>query len=923
MEQGKMDALLQSKPEDRRVVFEEAAGIGHMRKQQDQAQAKLLIVEQNLERLKDVLSEVKGQLRKIKAQAGRALKYTELKERARVIHEQIGLLEFARLDTQREELLQVIAAAGKREGAIQAELAATRMNLEDAETKLADAEHEERRLAERIHKLALDIKEEQSKRERALSRIEGLKQAIQRAKDLSDRVRQQISSLKQRRENISVEAEQGRAELNALTTRVAELAEGERHAREEAEGLEAQLKQVRNKLLDAIGNANAALNERMSLDAELRSARRRIETLKGRSAEVERELADVDTRRQAALAGKGEQEEALAALKLQLADVEAQLAPAATSGNELRQRKHALELKRGAKLERKAMLESMAAMHEGLDDNARNLLEDSARCADFGIAGVLADQLRVDLGFAAALERVLKDLGSAIVVDTLDHAHELFDWLAGRGSSNLTILARDQFIAPKKAPQFPGGKGVISPLLDEVKAEPEFDELLRALAGDVLLVADRTVARRVMNSGASGFRIATPTGEMFTLPGAFALAGGEANTGLITQQSEVDRLVHDIEVLDGEIDETAGKLADVLHHQDHLGTRATELRAGIYDASMEAASRRVSLDSLNREHKRLEEEKAILGTEQRELGEAIDQDMARYTQLTEAIAHADEKKARCEHDLSRMNEVAGARRETLAEARTALTEARVEEASRKSKVAQAEESLKGVDTALTRYSEELARSSSEIEEHSTEIRALEQSADTSVQLQSELEREQAELTERSGKGGGMLGERRSAVEAARKLVTSLQERLYAERESVQQARIDENTLFMKMDSVRRRLSELYNTDIDGLYREYKPGENTVDEAGARTELSAVEEQLRRIGNVNMEAMDELKEAEERNDFYSRQETDLLKAKRTLADAIARIERKRAGCSSRRLRPSAPTSSACSAGCSVAARPTSC
>ncbi len=888
MEQGKMDALLQSRPEDRRVVFEEAAGIGHMRKQQEQAQAKLLIVEQNIERLKDILAEVKGQLRKIKAQAGRALKYTELKERARVIHERVGLLEFARLDAQREELLQVISEAGKREGGIQAELTRTRMELEDSESKLADAEHEERRLSERIHKLELRIKEEQANREKALSRADGLKQAIQRARELSDRIRQQIQSLTSRRENLATDAERGKAELKSLTERVAELSLAERDAREQTENAEAQLKQTRNRLLDAIGAANASLNERMSLDAEMRGARRRIETLQTRGAEAERELADIDTRRAAALQGRAEQEETLSALRAKLAEVEAQLGPAAASANELRQRKHALELKRGARLERKAMLESMAAMHDGLDDNARGLLDDADNCARFGVLGVLADHLRIDLGFAAALERVLKDYGNAIVVDTLSHAHELFDKLAGGGSSNLVILARDQFRAAK-APQFPSGKGVIGPLLDEVNAQADFAELIRALAGDVLLVADRTVARRVMHSGAAGFRIVTPTGEMFTLPGAFALAGGEANTGLITQQSEVDRLAHDIEAQDAEIEDTAVKLADVLHLQDQLGERAGELRAGIYDASMEAASRRVAIDSLEREHKRIVEERAVLSAEQNELSQAIDQDLARYSELSEAQARADEIKSTCERELQTLNEDASGLRESLAEARTALTQASVAEAECKTRLVQAQDSLKGVDAAIVRYTEDLSRSGAEVSAHEIEIRDLEQAAATGVQVQSELEREQSELNSRRGNGGSRLAEHRAAVEAARKHVSSLQEKLYAERESVQQARIDENTLFMKMDAVRRRLAEMHSTDIDALYRDYDAVAQACDEEALRAELAEVDEQLRRIGNVNMEAMDELKDAEERNDFYSRQETDLLKARRTLSDAIARIE----------------------------------
>ncbi|MCA8916920.1 MAG: chromosome segregation protein SMC [Planctomycetes bacterium] len=888
MEQGKMDALLQSKAEDRRVVFEEAAGIGQMRKQQEAAQAKLLIVDQNLERLQDVLGEVKGQLRKIKSQATRALKYTELKERSRVIHQNLGLVQFSALDKDREALLSTISDAGKREGAIQAELAKTRMDLEDAETRLADAEHEERRLSDRIHKLDLEINQQQAKREKALARVESLRQAVERAKEHSQRVREQMSGLKNRREGISSAAEAGRAEMKELTAHVAKLAADEQAARAEAEAMESQLKEVRTQLLDAITAANQGLNERMSLDAEMRGTRRRLESLGARANEAEREAADVGTRFEAAKAAREEEEAALKAVRDELTAVEKQLGPIAQTAGEARQRKHALELKRGAKLERKAMLESMVAAREGLDDTARALLDDKKRCESFGIRGQLNDALRIDLGFAAALERVLKDLGTAIIVDNLEHAHDLFDWLAGRGSANLTILAQSEF-KPAKAPQFPGGKGVIGPLLDEVRVSDDFRELANALLSDVLLVADRTVARKLMTRGSQGFRIVTPTGEMFSLPGSFALAGGEANTGLITQQSEIERLAHDLGVLDAEIDETAAKLADALNEQDKLSAAGTELRARIYDASMDAAGKRVALESLSREHKRLSEERAVINSEVAQLEEQLAADLKRHTELTEQVAEAEEAKGKCEHELARLAEEVGQRREALQEARSALTEARVTEASRRTELKQAEDSLKGIDQALTRYAEEIALNAGEQESHAKEIRTLEHQAGSSVEVEAELERERIELETRRGSGDGVLSERRREVEHARTHVGELQEQLYREREGVQQARIDENTLFMKMDAIRRRLAENFNADIDTLYRDYDPVTHIVNEAEARSELEAVEEQLRRLGNVNMEAMDELKDAEERNTFYSRQEQDLLKAKRTLADAIARIE----------------------------------
>ncbi|MDC1142538.1 chromosome segregation protein SMC [Planctomycetota bacterium] len=890
MEQGKMDALLKSNPEDRRKVFEEAAGIGQMRKKQELAQNKLKLVDQNLERLKDILSQVKGRLRKIKSQASRALKYTELKERARIINQDIALVEFNRLNKDREVLLSTISEAGKREGAIQADLAKTKMDMEDAETKLADAEHEERRLADRIHKLEIDVNNESASRERALGRIDSLKQAITRAKELSERVRNQVASLKDRRETIGATANATRDELAELTKQLSKLSTDEAAMRADANAMENELKEVRSGLLDSIDTTNKGLNERLQLEADLRTARRRLETLGTRTEEVGRELSDVSQRRDTAAANSESFEHELNNLREEMQGLEQQLPAAKANVTDLRQRQHNLELKRHAKSERKDLLETLAESREALDDHATKLLEDADRCKSFGIQGLLADSVSVDLAFAAALENVLGELGGALVVDSLEHAHDLFDFLAGRGSNSLSIIASNQFRVPTKPTQFPGGKGVIGPLMDEIKVDDSLRTLLETLLSDVLLVADRTVARKLVRNGDVNFRIVTPTGEMFSQPGTFALAVGEANTGIISQKSEIERLGNELDALDIELEEGFKNVTNAGTELDALGTRAGELRATIYDKSMETASKRAAVETLSREAKRLAEEAGVLTVEQSNIERQINEDSTRHDELTEAVAEAEQTRKKCEERLHELNDTATEKREALAAAQIAVTTVRVEEAEKKTRLHQSEDSLQGIDQALTRYADEIARGATEVEAHAKETRELEHKANSSVEVQAELEREIKELEERRGASDSILTERRSVVEAARGQVTDLQEKLYSERESVQQARIDENTLFMKMDAVRRRLAEIYNADIDSLYRDYNPNLRTIHIEECKSELVAVEEQLRRLGNVNMEAMDELKDAEEQNTFYSKQEIDLLKAKRTLSEAIARIER---------------------------------
>ncbi|MCK6440804.1 MAG: AAA family ATPase, partial [Planctomycetes bacterium] len=515
MGQGKIDALLVSNPAERRKVFEEAAGISNYRDQKASSERKLEVVAQNLAILTEKINDAKSRLRSIKGAASRAFKYKEYTERLRVLRTQLALKQFHRFSKERDQLLESINDVGKKEGQLNKQLVTATMESESLAKKLSQGEAKVEELRNAYHQCEMQLGQGEARRVEAKAKIEGLMRASERAEADIVRLSEQIEALEKRREELDKTSAGSRKELEKLSGVLAGLVKEEETLLKEGRTLETGIRALREEHVEHLHGKNAILNEKLRIEAESKAGAQRRLRLERRRAELNSELEALGGGEAEARKQFEKDEKNWKTVQGELKSAEGEVGQFNTKLSDLRNKRHKLELQLSACQARISHLEDIETMIEGIEKGSRELVNNKKLCERFGVQGLVAGILSVDLGVAPALESALGKLANAIVVDTSENAFDAFDYLAKRDGAASTIVIAEHFTKAPASHRFPSGTGILGPLLDEVKAPEQYSALAATLLGDWLLVADRDVARRVLKKAPTGVKLVTPTGEVF------------------------------------------------------------------------------------------------------------------------------------------------------------------------------------------------------------------------------------------------------------------------------------------------------------------------------------------------------------------------------------------------------------------------
>ncbi|MCA8940456.1 MAG: hypothetical protein KDB07_11635, partial [Planctomycetes bacterium] len=629
------DALLQANPADRRKVFEEAAGIAGYRDQKASTERKLEIVASNLQRLEDKIGEAQSRLRSIKGQASRALKFREYTEKLRVLRTRMALKEFHRHTQAREDLLISVNDFGREEGRLKAALSAQNMESESIIARLGAGEDEVSKLRSVVHEAELAIGRDEGKVNEARARIEGLRVTAERLTNDANRLKGQIEELTRRREELAKAKAQGKGKLEEAESTLAQLQANAVDLQREVETFEKALTELREAHIAALHQRSGLMNEKLSIEAQQKSEGQRRFRLEQRASELCDQRDTLSAAKSKIEARADLDAQAVTAIESESQKADAAIAGFNQSLGELRGRRHQLELQVSGTESRIAHLEEIERMLEGVADGSRRLVQNEEMAARFGVQGLVADLLSADIKVAPALERALGGLGTGVVVGNAEQAFDAIDWLTRREGEACTVIVREHFEAKAQAKrEFPTGQGIMGPLLKEVKFAPDLEAFAQGLIGDWLLVADRDVARRVVERHGSQWRMVTVTGEVFDA-GAASLPSSDRTGGVITQRSELERLRREHERLVADLKAAADAITTKVEEAKAANERLANLRSEMQKATLIAVESKTELASLTRRVAALNEELAVIASEQEELWSNYERDQARLEEISE------------------------------------------------------------------------------------------------------------------------------------------------------------------------------------------------------------------------------------------------------------------------------------------------
>jgi chromosome segregation protein len=889
IEQGRVGLIVSAKPEDRRSIIEEAAGVTKYKSRRKAAERKLEATEANLLRVADLVAELEKRLDSLGRQAKKAEKYRSLKARIREIelhqasHKLLGLL------AEQKHLQESIAALGETE---QAALQRVRALENEVEARRARLEADGQRLqalADEVH--ALDTQTRET--EQALSFWRADLAAAQAAESAAaaegEALGDRLSALETRRAALE-------AEVAALTGASAADEAAMRRAQEGLEAAQGLQKECQERLeqerLALLGLAGRIANQETQLTAlaarreELRERHRQalaeLHSVRGQESSLDRERNEVTRRvqqsRQLTLElaeRRGAEEDALAAHRAAFAESEVAVISLREELADKRSRLHSLE--------------EIQRHYEGFDRGVRAvMLRAGTEARAQGIFGLVADVLRTSPRFEQAIEAALGARLQNVLVQSRSVGVELSRYLASVAEGRSSFLPVPELAGPPPPPVPEGLAGVLARAIDEVHTEAEFRPVLELLLGNVLLVEDLDAATRVRDL-APGFTTVTLAGEVLAADGT--LTGGVLEgpgSGALQKKREIAELAETVAstearynelltrhyALQKQILQTEELLKGLQkhHHEEELVRSALE--KDLHQASEQLARFRERINQLVRD------------------SEALDEQLARVDRDEEAArgdsAHAQAERASREERARDFQErLEGLLRSAEAHGQE-LMALRVKVASHAERAEAARSSLAEVTAGLaelverqSRAQEARAQALSRREELQGRIASAEEGHAGRLQQLSEG-------TARLEEGRRAHGEETARVRADETSLRDERTRLDGVTEGLGQITLRERSLVLEVEHLVRSIDERHQTDLGLELHRFHTHRRL--EASEEQQLRELRGQLERLGEINLTAIEEHAEVGQRHSFLAGQKKDLESSIKALRDAIAKIDR---------------------------------
>jgi chromosome segregation protein len=940
MEQGRTAQLLNSRPEDRRAIFEEAAGITKYKAQKKEALRKLEYTESNLLRVSDIIKEVKRQIGSLQRQAGKARRYQSLMEDLRVLDTHLSHRTYIDLERSITEVAEQVEKSADARALYEHEIAEQEIEVAGAREQVTALDAETSGARDSLQTLRNRIFSGESRIETNAERCGEFREMGLRARADIDathlRIREQENEIEQTDAQLVSLLEVLRGEEELLQAGAARLqhAQQERQSAEQAtesltgrlHGLENRLTDVRGELSTASARRDAERSRSLQLQEQVSVAGLAVTTAATRAEQTgaaqASTRASLDAAEQELLAAQQGHDESQNAR--QTAETEWN-----NSVKQLSEREHRLEIL--LQLEREG---------EGLGEGAQAILRglDRPEFYQSGILGTLASLVEVPPVEIPAIEAALGAASRAIVFADAGMAESALQTLREAVQGRASVVASDLLPIPP-AHGGPLPEGAISWAADVVRATGSAHGLIARLLEGVVIVPDLQTAFRLKRAY-PGLAFAARTGEFLGRDGvAHGGATGEATGSALLRRSQIATLEREVSVL-----------RESVHH-------LSLVREGAL-ASLEAAVNRLrdAREVLGNTQGLLAAAQAdnLLATRElenaRHRHESLDGEISSlqdHIQLLEAqIADREQQLEAATLELNTAREERSAASSRISFLRDAETTAASELAEARLRVAterQRQQSLANQRAPMEARIRELAETISvrerDITTHEEKIKSLEAESTGLAESVETWKIESAEAEARVLELGVRRAELQSSVEAleialrgARKNLSDLQD-----NRSKNEVRLAE--LKLRAESIRDHVSRRYQLDLAGFepdrYALLKavaqqkekerraalpestdasaqgevpsnenPEEVTVEAVQAisgpipaeipwdRIELVVAEltERADSMGPVNLDAIQEYDELEERYKFLEQQNNDLINGKAELMEAIARINK---------------------------------
>ena len=888
--QGRIDEILSRKGEDRRLVFEEAAGIVKFKARREEADKKLERTLDNMTRVEDILDELGRRLAPLEEQARNARIYLDLSAELKVLDLNLFLIRSDRMESKLRELdsdLQTMRAVldqtevtlqqkTEERDRIQTRIAELEEKITDAHTALMSG-------MEAVHTVqnaALTLEERRKAREENRKRISEEKQeAAERLEEL-ERLLSENTADNQARSGILKKAEEKLEQARAE----------EESARRREEERETALEEQKTAIMDALNRHAAAVNDQTRLKTMLATMESRLEEISGTCEAMKSEETEKDRALQAALGMLEQEEKRQAELADSLGSIRKELEEADASVLTVREAYDRRLAEARDTESRQKLLSELSEEMEGYAHSVRSAMKYARSGGVKGVHGVLNQLLTVPKRYETAIDMVLGNTQQDIVTENEETAKELIEYLRENRLGRATFLpvttVRSRLLTKeeKEALTLPGCLGIAS---DLITYDEKYRGVVENLLGRTVVAESLEQGIAIMRKGHHAFRLVTLKGDVMHSGGSMtggSAAGGSVN--LFSRERELKELTEKLSADQDELERLLKAFREGQQKKEELKRRSADALEALHQQEIAVA----------RETERVQNATADRDTyvlRRSETEAAREQLMESVMQIGEQLSMASDDTEKSQDNREKMEEKAAELQKLLTEARTETEKKSAETVRLTLEVSELRHEAETVLRDRNRSEQDRVRLLREQEQRDKTLREME--------LQEEKDREDAETLEKETEAARQeqarceqvtreLEEDRSGKQNALREILSDMEGLHQshnrDADRIHRLELSRTRTDGELKTLQDRIWNTYEVTYAGA-EEYRQKENfNLTEADRRA--AQISTEIRALGTVNVQAVEEYADTKARYDELSAQKSDLEKAEKDLRDLIARL-----------------------------------
>jgi chromosome segregation protein len=885
--QGQIDRILSGKPEERRELFDEAAGIVKFKRRKAAASQKLENEKQNLIRVKDILAEVEKQLGPLEKRSEVAKIYLKKREELKTLDVNIFLMENQQLKQQLTDVDAKYLLAQEELNETNSDYEATKQEYEQLETQLEalEAQIEEERLS---------VSDTGLLRGKIEGEINVLLEQIQSSKRAKEQLKERFDQLKAEKEKKKSEKAGILEEQTSMTLELADTTKLWGEAREhlaQIQGRIADLNETiekdKNVIIGEL-NTRAAIRSKlgrldnMTEQLQIRKAQLHAKLLQAKSDESAREESIKELEGEFARIGEALQElrQREEENQKKLVDFREILTKKDEGLREVQTKYHQDKSKLDA-------LINLAERYEGYGGSIRKIME--LKASTPGIIGVVADIIRVSEKYETAIETALGGNIQNIVTDNEETAKKLITFLKqgrhGRATFlPLTGLENPQGFQNEKVLHEEGVLGLAHELIE---IAPQYQKVAKSLLGRILVVDHVDHAIKISKKYHYSIRMVTLEGELFVPGGAISGGAYRNNSNLLGRKREITALEAHTKEWKQEIDRCTKDIADTKALRNRLRVDIEALKADSQRKSIEQNTIRLNIGQARA---RLEEDAQGYQDLLRE-GKEIEEQFLLMNQDKETTQQELENSEVLEQtknqDIQKLQKI-------LEEERGAESTASAEAANWELKTERLRQTDSFHQTNLDRIAGELNRYDQELDTIS----------DSLIKQEEEAEQKEAEIvglreTVEASLASQTAEETKLKEDIAQKEELSIKQKQFfsSREEKAKRISILDKEVY-RLNIQKEKMEETIESKINYMWNEY---EITLSDAAVirnpeyqdlgamKKEVNSLKDQIRKLGDVNVNAIEDYRVLLERYTFMKTQHDDLIEAEKTLENIIQELD----------------------------------